>query len=169
LAFALLLGLSAAAWAIPPGGHYNGVYIGGNPSSGSGRDSGIYTGGNVGGYHRGYDGVYIGGAGTENNYYRYGIGREEYVLPRYPEEPPPAASIVVRVPQEADVWFQGVKMPGAGNVRNFVSPPLDPAKSYSYVVRARWAQDGKTADETRKISVHAGDRIRLDFPNPERP
>src|SRR5580765_680555 len=52
---------SMASAQPPPGGHYQGTYIGGSPGSGHSGDTGIYLGGYSGGYHQGYEGVYQGG------------------------------------------------------------------------------------------------------------
>jgi uncharacterized protein (TIGR03000 family) len=47
-----------------------------------------------------------------------------------------------------------------------VSPLLEEG-AYTYTFRARWSRDGKTTDETRKVHVHPGDRITVDFSSPE--
>jgi hypothetical protein len=44
-----------------------------------------------------------------------------------------------------------------------MTPPLAAGKKYFYVVRARWQQDGKAIDQTRKVAVTAGARVRVDF------
>ncbi len=78
-----------------------------------------------------------------------------------------AAHLQVRVPAGADLWFEGVQMPQTGAVREFVSPTLTPGKGYSYEVRARWTEDGRTVDRVRKVSVRANQWIEVDLTKPE--
>ena len=56
-----------------------------------------------------------------------------------------------------------VGMPYPGVVRHFRSPPLDPAKAYVYEVRAHWNENGREANQTRRVPVHAGDMITVNF------
>jgi uncharacterized protein (TIGR03000 family) len=76
----------------------------------------------------------------------------------------PAATALfrVRVPENAEVWFSGDKTAQRGSERLFVTPPLA-EKSLGYEVRARWRQDGKDVEQTRKVVVHPGDRVTVDF------
>jgi uncharacterized protein (TIGR03000 family) len=46
------------------------------------------------------------------------------------------AHIRVRVPAGAELWFNDTKMPPAGPLRQFRTPPLTPGKGYYYAVRA---------------------------------
>jgi uncharacterized protein (TIGR03000 family) len=95
----------------------------------------------------------------------------------YPDQVPavPAASlstettarVVVRVPEEARLEFEGVAMPQTGRVRKFVSPPLTPGQRYQYEVRATWREeDGRTVVRTRRINVYAGEKADIDFLSP---
>ena len=61
------------------------------------------------------------------------------------QPPPPASSgdaavIRVRVPANADIWFDGDPTAQKGEVRDFASPPLTAGKEYSYEIRARWME-----------------------------
>jgi uncharacterized protein (TIGR03000 family) len=71
--------------------------------------------------------------------------------------------INLRVPANAEVWFDGSKTSQTGRLRSFVSPPLQPGRNYAYEIRARWMQSGRMAEETRRINVRAGDRDNLKF------
>jgi uncharacterized protein (TIGR03000 family) len=73
------------------------------------------------------------------------------------------AHILLRVPQDAEIWVNGVKTKQTGESRYFFSPPLAPGKKYSYQMRVRWMKDGKPVEETQSILVHAGATIRRDF------
>ena len=63
----------------------------------------------------------------------------------------------------AEVWINGVKTEKKGQIRSFTSPPLTPGKSYTYEFKAQWKEGGQTFNETREISVRAGDRFKLNF------
>jgi uncharacterized protein (TIGR03000 family) len=96
-------------------------------------------------------------------------GPTYYSSPAYSATPPVAqnsntASIAVRVPQNAEIWFEGDKTTQTGTVRNFVSPSLEPGKSYTYSVRARWTDaEGKVVDRTQEVKVQAGRQSDLNF------
>jgi uncharacterized protein (TIGR03000 family) len=70
-------------------------------------------------------------------------------------------TIRMHVPSGAQVWFDGVATSRTGADREFVSPPLTPGREYIYHVRVQWAENGKTVERNRDVTVHAGDRINL--------
>lgn len=79
---------------------------------------------------------------------------------------PNAVSVDVRVPANAELWFNGDKTQQRGTFRQFVSPPVDPGKSYTYDIRAKWTdQNGKEVDQNRTITVHAGDHLTVNLMN----
>ncbi len=84
---------------------------------------------------------------------------------RYPVSPPLSAitdntaQVEVRLPADAELWFEGQKTAQTGSDRTFRSPDLEPGQDYVYNVHARWLADGKPVDETRKVTVHAGDHV----------
>ncbi len=83
-----------------------------------------------------------------------------------PPKRPPAqakAEITVLVPADAEVFFDGGATAQKGAERRFLSPPLEVGKEYHYTVRARWTQDGKEVERTRKVAVRGGGRVRVDF------
>jgi uncharacterized protein (TIGR03000 family) len=79
-----------------------------------------------------------------------------------------AVQIAIRVPSNAEVWFDGAKTQQAGESRAFVSPPLALHRTYTYQIRTRWTEGGRPVDRTHAITVQAGDRIGLDFTNGSR-
>lgn len=87
--------------------------------------------------------------------------------------PPPRADIaeiIVNVPDDAEVWIEGVKMKQTGPRRRFVSPTLSPGVSYAYEIRATWTQDGRKVTDSNQVTVHGGDRASLTFiARPKRP
>jgi uncharacterized protein (TIGR03000 family) len=88
---------------------------------------------------------------------------------RKPLPPVPApAEIEVRVPEGAELWFNGAKTRQTGARRMFTSPPLEPGTSYAYDVKARWTQDGKAVERTLHVPVTAGTRRAVDFTRQEK-
>jgi uncharacterized protein (TIGR03000 family) len=73
------------------------------------------------------------------------------------------ARINVHVPPHARVFFGGAPTQAPGPFRQFVSPPLDPSRTYTYEIRAAWTQDGGTVERTRKVKVHPGQPANVDF------
>jgi uncharacterized protein (TIGR03000 family) len=86
--------------------------------------------------------------------------------------PPPdnAAHLQLVVPANAEVYFDGEKTTQAGPVREFVSPPLEAGRVYSYRVRVRYFDaGGKAIDDQRSLHVRANDWFRIDFNQPAPP
>jgi uncharacterized protein (TIGR03000 family) len=74
--------------------------------------------------------------------------------------------VTVAVPEAAEVFFDGVRMTLTGPERIFYTPTLEKGTPYHYDVRARWTGDGVPVEQTRRVVVRAGDRVRLDFLSP---
>jgi uncharacterized protein (TIGR03000 family) len=74
------------------------------------------------------------------------------------------AHITVLVPADARVWFDGKATSSTGAVREFQSPPLATGPRYAYDLRAQWNENGHIVEQTRKVAVTAGGRVRVDFP-----
>jgi uncharacterized protein (TIGR03000 family) len=87
---------------------------------------------------------------------------------RVQAQPDAAAAIEVRVPERAEVWFDGTKTVQSGKLREYASPPLEPGREFTYVVRARWKDGDRDVDETRVVAVSAGSRTSVNF-TPDRP
>jgi uncharacterized protein (TIGR02246 family) len=43
---------------------------------------------------------------------------------------------------------------------------LEVGRKYRYEIRARWTEDGRTVQQTRKVAVTGGDTVRVDFLTP---
>jgi len=68
------------------------------------------------------------------------------------------------VPANAEVWFGNEKASlQQGPVREFESPPLTPGDEYTYSIRARWMENGRTVERTKNVDVKAGSVVRVDF------
>jgi len=76
------------------------------------------------------------------------------------------AYVRLQVPADAEVWFDGQwdqKTQQTGSDRLYVTPPLDPNKDYYYEIRARWNDNGREMERTKRLPIHAGDRASLRF------
>jgi len=73
------------------------------------------------------------------------------------------AHIRVLVPQNAEIWFDDNKTQQQGHERVFVSPPLEPGKTFHYNIRAEFNKDGQEQTVQRKVPVHAGDFFTVDL------
>jgi len=73
-------------------------------------------------------------------------------------------NITVRLPANADLWFEGTKTQSTGGVRKFQSPPLKSGRQYTYEVWARWNDNGRIVTQTRHLSVSRGDHLTVRFP-----
>jgi uncharacterized protein (TIGR03000 family) len=76
------------------------------------------------------------------------------------------ALINVRVPPNAEVWFDDQKTSQTGSVRIFVTPALNQDRNAVYHIKARWNENGRMVEKTRRYDVHPGDRIYVSFFNP---
>ena len=77
-----------------------------------------------------------------------------------------AAHVTVRVPADAQLWFQNTPTRQQGTLREFQSPQLATGKDYVYDVRARWRENGRDIDQTQHVEVHAGSQVTVDFTAP---
>jgi uncharacterized protein (TIGR03000 family) len=92
------------------------------------------------------------------------------VLPETAQTPlAPTATIEVRLPQDAELRFDGTRSTQTGAVRTFVTPPLDPATTYAYDIRANWLENGREVNRTRHVEFRVGDRMVVDFMAPPVP
>jgi uncharacterized protein (TIGR03000 family) len=77
------------------------------------------------------------------------------------------ATIRVHLPADATLLVDGKRTTSVSDIRQFVSPPLDPNKDYHYMMRAETTRDGKTLTTTRRVEVRAGqtEEVYLNFSN----
>jgi uncharacterized protein (TIGR03000 family) len=74
-----------------------------------------------------------------------------------------SARINIHVPPHARVFFDGAPTRQPGEFRQFVSPPLEPNRTYSYEIRAAWTENGGTVEERRKLEIRRGQELKIDF------
>jgi uncharacterized protein (TIGR03000 family) len=78
--------------------------------------------------------------------------------------PPPAdvstAHITVQLPANARLWIDDQPTQQTGSVRTFETPPnLDPARTYSYKLRAEWVENGQPMVRERDVSFKPGSQV----------
>jgi uncharacterized protein (TIGR03000 family) len=74
-----------------------------------------------------------------------------------------SALIAIRVPPDAQVTFDGDTTSQTGPNRLFSSPPLERGQAYHYTVKARFTQNGRPVERTRRVEVRAGQRTTVDL------
>lgn len=83
---------------------------------------------------------------------------------------PQPATLVIRLPAEAELFVQNQKIGGSGAERRFKSPALSPDKKYSYSVRIVWNDVGRQQSAEQRVSVRAGEVVQIEFATaPSRP
>jgi uncharacterized protein (TIGR03000 family) len=97
------------------------------------------------------------------NYLAPGTGTYSYYPPAIANADSNIARVEVRVPPDAELWFDGTKMTQVGPLRTFTTPPLTPGRTFTYEVRASWMANGVPVTQTRQITVEAGKRATVDF------
>jgi len=138
---------------------------------------GGYCGSYCGGYYGGYCGYYGGYCGSYcySPCYSYACYPVYTCAPVYchpmmvvpstpkkeekkkPEEVSTRATIVVHLPADAKLTFDGEATKSTSEVRTFVTPELKPGTNYSYMVKAEVMKDGKpVVIAEKKVSIQAG-------------
>src|SRR5262245_8130777 len=104
--------------------------------------------------------------------YGYGFGYDYFLdtpapLPARLTDPGPVlanefpATLTVQFPGPAEVWLNGKQMEGKEEERQLTSPILKPGQSYTFEVKARWGQNGKTYEAQRTVTLGPGEKSRL--------
>ncbi|MGE3804320.1 MAG: TIGR03000 domain-containing protein [Gemmataceae bacterium] len=72
----------------------------------------------------------------------------------------------VRVPEYAQLYFDGMQLADTGSTRTFRTPELAGGTKFNYTVAAQWIENGQQVRMEQKIHFHPGDRLVVDFSNP---
>jgi uncharacterized protein (TIGR03000 family) len=76
-----------------------------------------------------------------------------------------AARLHVRLPANADLWIEDGETRQRGVDRLFESPELTPGRDYAFHLKAEWTENGQKVTRTKKVPIHAGDVVHIDFLN----
>jgi uncharacterized protein (TIGR03000 family) len=179
-----LLAALATCVASPASAHAQRLGNGGGLRGGFLSGGGLRGGGGNGGYRGGYrSGGYIDPWYSTNGVIMDGsapivygdasvptgvaqnpaIQRQSFYMPANTQ----STTVAVRVPPNAEVFFDGDATRQRGPERIYQSPPLEAGKDYRYEVKARWNENGKAVEQTRSIAVRAGGKTDVDFSRPE--
>lgn len=104
-------------------------------------------------------------SGRSGSYYSSDMSSRSYYGAQAGDMAPADRTVLidVRIPSDAEIWFEGAKTQSTGMFREFVSPQLEPGQDYIYQIRARWMENGQEVNKTRELRVRAGDQLNLDF------
>jgi uncharacterized protein (TIGR03000 family) len=64
---------------------------------------------------------------------------------------------------DARVFFDDSPTSETGTDRLFTTPALDPAKSYTYTIRATWTTDGQPTSRSKEVKIQPGKETTVDF------
>lgn len=73
------------------------------------------------------------------------------------------ATVVVKVPADARIFFDGEPTIQTGSVRTFTTPALSSPGEYVYHLKAEATRNGKVVSRTQRVVVQAGKTIQVDF------
>jgi uncharacterized protein (TIGR03000 family) len=82
--------------------------------------------------------------------------------PAVDQPPPDAAWIIVKIPAEAELWFDQARTSQSGSYRCFVTPPLAPGRSL-YTLSARWHLRDVELRRVEQVEVRPGSTVTVDF------
>jgi len=74
-----------------------------------------------------------------------------------------SANLVVALPSDAKLYFDGTPTRQTGTTRTFYTPPLAPGANYTYDLKAEVDRDGELLSQTQRVSVRPGQTTRVDF------
>jgi uncharacterized protein (TIGR03000 family) len=127
-------------------------------------------------------GCYGGGMGCYGMPGGYGVpmapgGAPPAVMPKPPGTTPPVAggglplaysaapaTLVVNLPEDANLKIDGVATKAAAATRQFTTPVLARGQSYYYTLTAEIVRDGKTLAATQTVTVRAGQTSQVEIP-----
>ena len=165
------------------GGCYGGMTYGGWGGCYGGMTSGGYGMGNWGGWGTGYSGYVLGGGmpviggyasspiisgygtplnGVNGAIVNPGVTQSFYSNPAVSNQAN-EATIVVHLPQDANLTIDGQPTQSRSATRVFHSPPLEPGKTYTYTLRAESNRDGHFVSTKKTVDVRAGQRSEVTF------
>lgn len=75
------------------------------------------------------------------------------------------ATIIVHVPEGANLSVDGQPTQTRSTTRIFHSPPLEQGKTYTYTLHAEWNRDGRFIDANQTVEVRAGQSSEVNLDN----
>ena len=75
--------------------------------------------------------------------------------------------MVVTLPENAKLTIDGTATKATSGTRTFVTPTLEPGKTFKYTLKAEVPMGEKTEVITREIQVRAGEETKVTLSMPE--
>ena len=92
-----------------------------------------------------------------------GIG-ETLATPQGEQPPPPGqALIIVKIPGDAELTFDGAKTSQTGTYRRFLTPTLPNGQAFVYTLQVRWLTKGVELLRTEQVTVAPGTTSTANF------
>jgi uncharacterized protein (TIGR03000 family) len=93
-----------------------------------------------------YGGVFPNPGMTQSGYYNPAMA-----------SPKQEARLIVHLPPQANLTIDDNPTRSRSDTRVFLTPPLDPGKTYTYTLRGEINRDGRFVHETKTVEVKAGE------------
>jgi uncharacterized protein (TIGR03000 family) len=90
-------------------------------------------------------------------------GGRESLQPTLEIPPEGTALVIVRLPAEAELWFDETKTTQTGSYRRFVTPPLQTGRALMYTLRAHWHVQDADLTRAERVRVEPGKSISVNF------
>jgi len=74
---------------------------------------------------------------------------------------PGMAQLLINLPDDARLYFNGTIATGHGALRTFATPPLLPGQSYAYDLTAEVVRNGRLQTVTERVVIRAGETTRV--------
>jgi len=101
---------------------------------------------------------------------------EEFVRPGAVVLPMPSivttanrATLAVEIPAGASFVVNDQQVPVPAVNPTFVTPPLEPGKDYFYDCKVTVNRDGKSVTKTKRVKIHAGEVVRINYEDMQAP
>jgi uncharacterized protein (TIGR03000 family) len=79
---------------------------------------------------------------------------------------PNQVTLIVRLPADARLFAENQLIPLTGAVRVFVTPQLEPDRTYYYELTIEVERGGKTVKNTQNVEMRVGNVSNVLFPDP---
>jgi len=82
-----------------------------------------------------------------------------------PAESGTPSRVQVRLPENARLYADGVRVQLNKSTSSFETPKLRPGMKYFYILKAELERDGRTLSQSREVVVESGKQVDVDFSN----
>jgi uncharacterized protein (TIGR03000 family) len=79
------------------------------------------------------------------------------------QQQPGTATLNIKVPPDAKLYFDNAITSQTGTMRTFVTPPLKAGSKFVYAIKVDVIRGGQTLSETKHVDFQAGQTVDVDF------